>query len=158
MDAQPPYELDRVRVLRSRTMLRALLLRLGPFALSFLAGCARPEPAPAPPAAPTTSAAPEAPLPTAEPAAAEPKKRRPYEIHSACTDVVTVAFGDDPKAPSAGKRTLAPDSSIEGARNADGNQTVWLLDASGEPLVKVNVTRGMKRVEIGKSCRTLDAR
>jgi hypothetical protein len=35
---------------------------------------------------------------------------------------------------------------------------VWLLDDKGEPLVKVHVTRNMKRVEIGKSCRTIDAR
>lgn len=87
-----------------------------------------------------------------------PRKRRPFEVHSACTDVVTIAFVDDPKAPNTGKRTLAPNATIEGPRNADGNQTVVLLDDAGEPLAKVNVTRGMKRVEIGRSCRTLDAR
>jgi hypothetical protein len=134
-------------------MTRALLPCL---ALLTLAACAHNEPAPATPPAEAPPAA-EAPAPPAEPAA-EPKRRRPYEIYSACTDVVTIAFGEDPKASTAGRRTLAPGSSIEGARDADGNQTVWLLDASGEPLVKVNVTRGMKRVEIGKSCRTLDAR
>jgi hypothetical protein len=107
----------------------------------------------APPAAPAeTTAAPAAP---AEPAP-EPKKRKPYEISSNCNDVVSIAFGEDGKSGS--KRTLAPGSTIEGPRDNDGNQTIWLLDTKGEPLVKVRVTRGMSRVEIGKSCRTIDAR
>ena len=91
-------------------------------------------------------------------AAPEPTKpRKPFEVYNACTDVATVIVGD-PKAPDAGKRTVAPSSSIELPRDADGNQTVWLLDSKGEPLIDVRVTRGMKRVEIGRSCRTLDAR
>ncbi len=109
--------------------------------------------------APTTSATPPA---SAEPAAsAEPepaRKRRPYEIVSNCSDVVTIVFGENAKDPKAGKKTIAPSSTLEGVRDNEGNQTIWLLDTSGEPLVKVHVTRGMKRVEIGKSCRTLDAR
>lgn len=102
----------------------------------------------------SSSATPVAPSAEAEP----PRKRRPLEITSACSDVVTVLFADDPKTPNAGRRTIAPSASIDGPRDADGNQTVWLLDAAGEPLVKVRVTRGMKRVEIGRSCRTIDAR
>jgi hypothetical protein len=113
-------------------------------------------PTPEAPAAPAAAGS-EAPAASAEPAP-EPRKRKPFDITSQCGDVVTIAFGEDPKAASAGKRTLAPSSSIEGARNADGNQTVWLLDTNGEPLVKVHVTRGMKIVTIGRSCRTLDAR
>ncbi len=125
------------------------------------AACGSSEPAPAhpttePPSA-TALAAPAA--SSAVPAEAEaPKKRRPLEITSACSDVVTVLFAEDPKAPNAGRRTIAPSASIEGPRDAEGNQTVWLLDPAGEPLVKVHVTRGMKRVEIGRSCRTIDAR
>lgn len=128
-------------------------------ASAFLLACSGKEPTPASvpasPDAPVDAAVPEAP---AELTIPELKKRKPFEIYSTCADVVTVLFGEDPRSPNAGRRTIAPSSSIEGVRNADGHQTVWLLDASGEPLVKVNVTRGMKRVEIGRSCRTLDAR
>lgn len=128
----------------------------------LLVACGGKEPAPA--ASPASAATPEAPAASAEPPTqAEPppepaKPRKPFEVYNGCADVVTVVFAEDPKAASAGKRTIAPSASIEGPRNPDGNQTVWLLDASGEPLIKVNVTRGMKRVEIGRSCRTLDAR
>lgn len=112
---------------------------------------------PTPVTQPPASATP--PVASAETPAPEPHKpRKPFEVYSTCSDVVTVVFAVDPKAPTAGKRTIAPSSSIEGPRDNDGNQTVWLLDTNGEPLVKVNVTRGMKRVEIGRSCRTLDAR
>lgn len=86
------------------------------------------------------------------------RQRKPFPIHSQCTHVVTVVFGDDPKAAGAGKRTIAPDSTIDGPRDSDGKQTVWLLDEKGEPLpVKVHITRGMKQLEIGRSCTTLDA-
>lgn len=84
--------------------------------------------------------------------------RKPFPIHSSCSDITTIVFGEDPKAPGAGRRTVASNSSIDGPRDNEGKQTVWLLDAKGEPLVKVNVTRGMKQLEIGRSCRTLDAR
>ena len=70
-----------------------------------------------------------------------------------CTRVVTIVFGEDPKATGAGRRTIAPDSTIDGPRDAEGKQTVWLLDEKGEPLVKVHITRGMKQLEIGRSCR-----
>jgi len=128
-------------------------------ALSLVAvACGSPEPA----ASPATQASPPA-APSAEPAppaasaepAPEPKKRKPYTIVSTCSDVVTIAFGEDGKG---GKRTIAPSSSIDGPRDADGNQTIWLLDTKDQQLVKVRVTRGMSRVEIGKSCRTIDAR
>ncbi|MBX3220388.1 MAG: hypothetical protein KF795_07720 [Labilithrix sp.] len=142
------------------------LAELGRLVIGLLAvgaaaiACADKEPA-TPAALPATTEAPAS-TPPDEPAsaepAAEPRKRKPFEVYNSCADVVTIAFAADPKAPGAGKRTLAPSSAIEGVRNADGNQTVWLLDTNEEPLLKVEVTRGMKRVEIGKSCRTLDAR
>jgi hypothetical protein len=127
--------------------------------LLLLVACGeKKEPAtPTPVPEPASTAAPASPAASAEPAP-EPRKRKPFEVYSTCSDVVTVVFAADPKAANAGKRTIAPSSSIEGPRDNDGNQTVWLLDNNGEPLVKVNVTRGMKRVEIGRSCRTLDAR
>jgi hypothetical protein len=85
------------------------------------------------------------------------RQRKPFPIHSSCSDVVTIVFGEDPKAPGAGRRTVAPNSAIDGPRDAEGKQTVWLLDDKGEPTVKVHITRGMKQLEIGRSCRTLDA-
>jgi hypothetical protein len=94
-----------------------------------------------------------------ESAAESPKRsRKPFEIRNACTDVVTVVFGESPTAANAYQRKLAPSTTGDGPRDDEGNQTVWLLDETGEPLVKVRVTRGMKRVEVGRSCRTLDAR
>ena len=129
---------------------------------SLLLACGGKEPAPA--ASPSSTPAPDAVAASAEPAAEpepaqEPAKpRKPFEVYNGCADVVTVVFAEDPKAASAGQRSIAPSGTIEGPRNPDGNQTVWLLDQNNEPLIKVNVTRGMKRVTIGRSCRTLDAR
>ena len=133
---------------------RSDLLTLVAVTVPLACGNQAPPPAPPPPAAPFSHTAPLD-SSAAEP---EPVKRRPFEVSSACSDVVTVVFADDPKAPKAGRRTIAPSGSIEGPREPDGNQTVWLLDDKGEPLIKVHVTRGMKRVEVGKSCRTMDAR
>jgi hypothetical protein len=145
-------------------MLSRLKAKLPIAAFFCVLGCGTNEPAQAPTPAPT----PPEPPSSAEPAggtagaadqASEPRKRgRPFEVKNSCGDVSTVVFAEDPKAASAGRRTIAPSATIDGPRDNDGNQTVWLLDANGEPLVKVHVTRGMKRVEIGKSCRTLDAR
>jgi len=124
-----------------------------------LAACGGKESTPA--ATPAEPAASASPPPSAS-AAAEPeepaRRSRPLEVHSACSEVVTVVFAEDPKAADVGKRTVAPSSSIDAPRDKNGNQTVWLLDSSGQPLVNVRVTRGMKRVEVGRSCRTLDAR
>ena len=87
------------------------------------------------------------------------RQRKPFPIHSACARVVTVIFGDDPKAPSAGRRTIAPDSTIDGPRDAEGKATVWILDEKGEPLPMkpAQITRGMKQLDIGRSCTTYDA-
>jgi hypothetical protein len=143
---------------------RSLALTALAFVPLLLVACGGKEAAPAAAPSPGATATAEAAATSAEPTtqpepAPEPAKpRKPFEIYSACAEVVTVVFAEDPKAANAGKRTIAPSASIEGPRNPDGNQTVWLLDPSGEPLIKVNVTRGMKRVEIGRSCRTLDAR
>jgi hypothetical protein len=117
----------------------------------------------APPAAAASATAP----PSAGPAASEltdpsnppaPKKRRPLEIRNACGQIVTVVFGEDPNAKGAGSRTIAASSSIDGPRDDEGNLTVNLLDDRSQPIAKVHVTKRMTRVEIGASCRTLDAR
>jgi hypothetical protein len=147
-------------------------LWLAPALVLVLAACGnRPEPAAPSPSAPahaadsptpSASTLPAATAPPPEESGAEPGKgirpRRPFTIHSSCAEVVTVAFGEDPKAAGAGKRALASNAEIEGPRGPDGKQTVLLLDDKGEPIAKVHVTRGMKQVDIGRSCRTLDAR
>jgi hypothetical protein len=88
---------------------------------------------------------------------AKPRARKPFPIHSSCPEIVTIVFGEDPKAQGAGRRTVASNSSIDGPRDAEGKQTVSLLDDKGEPIAKVHINRGMKQLEIGRSCRTLDA-
>src|SRR3954453_12424436 len=57
---------------------------------------------------------------------AKPRARKPFPIHSSCPDVVTIVFGEDPKAQGAGRRTVASNSSIDGPRDAEGKQTVSL--------------------------------
>jgi hypothetical protein len=128
------------------------------FASLALFACASPPE----PVAPAATAEPEAEGSAAQPTAAQPatpaRRRKPFEIYNACAEVTTLVFSDDPKADDSSRRTISPFSTSEGPRDDEGNQTVWLLDEAGEPLVKVRVTRGMKRVEVGRSCRTLDAR
>jgi hypothetical protein len=126
--------------------------------LAFLAACGSSEAKPA--AEPTTTVAEKPPTELTDPQnpPAPPKKKRPLEIHNACNNVVTVVFGEDPNAKDSGQRTIAAGSSIDGPRDDNGNLTVHLLDEKSQPIVKVHVTRGMKKVEIGASCRTLDAR
>lgn len=103
----------------------------------------------------TASAAPEA-APSASPAALPAKKRKPYEIVNLCARPVNLVFGDDPKSPGAGKRVLAGGDKIDdGPRDPEGNQIIWLI-VRDEPLVKVRVSRGSKRVEVGTSCDTLE--
>lgn len=105
----------------------------------------------------TPSSTPEAtPAPTASAVAAPAKKRKPYEIANLCPRPVTILFGEDPKSPNVGTKTLAGNDKIDdGPRDADGNQIIHLM-VRGEPLVKVHVSRATKRVEVGTSCDTLE--
>ena len=136
-------------------MVRTELLCVVCFGLLFACG-SKP---PAAPASEAPSGAVSAMSDAAEPVQAEPppeaRKRKPFDVYNGCAEVVTIVFGEDPKGAA---QTLAPSATIEGPRDRAGNQTVWMLDEAGEPLLEVNVTRGMKRVEVGRSCRTLDAR
>lgn len=84
------------------------------------------------------------------------KKRKPYEIVNLCPRPATIIFGDDPKASTAGRKTLGGNDKIDdGPRDPEGNQIIWLI-VREEPLVKVRVSRGTKRIEIGTSCDTLE--
>lgn len=85
-----------------------------------------------------------------------PKKRRPYEIVNLCPTMVTLIYGEDPKGPNPQTAALAGNAKIdEGPRDNDGNQIIWLV-VRGSPLVKVRVSKGTKRVEVGTSCDTLE--
>lgn len=84
------------------------------------------------------------------------KKRRPYEIANLCPSMVTLIYGEDPKAAGAVTVSLGGNAKIdEGPRDNDGNQIIWLV-VRGSPLVKVRVSKGSKRVEVGTSCDTLE--
>lgn len=73
-----------------------------------------------------------------------------------CPRPVTIVFGEDPKAANAGRKTLAGNDKIDdGPRDNDGNQIIHLI-VRDEPLVKVRVSRGTKRIEVGTSCDTLE--
>lgn len=133
------------------------LLALGLLVLTSACGKSDPPPA-APASTSSASSGPPAPTASAEPEVSAAAKR-PLEVYNGCQDVATVVFGPDPKAPTASKRTIAAGATIPDApRTNDGTQTVFLLDATGASLVEVHVKKQMKRIEIGRSCRTLDAR
>lgn len=150
----------------SRSSLLALPLAWTSLALAACGGSSPPPATTAPPVAaesPTATGDTPAEKETAAGIAAAPPEptaaqRRPLDIASECPEIVTVAYADDPKDPKAGKRTLAQGTTEAAPRRGDGTQTVWLLDKDGEGLVKVSVTRGMRHVVVGRSCRTLDAR
>jgi len=129
--------------------------------LVFAVACGSKEPPAASPTE-TASASASAASPSVAPAPADsvsPLAKKPLEVVNGCADVVTVVFGEDPKSQTASKRQIAPSATIPDApRNNDGTQTVLLLDQGGAPIVKASVTKHMKRVEIGRSCRTIDAR
>ncbi|MBX3230532.1 MAG: hypothetical protein KIT84_02635 [Labilithrix sp.] len=112
-----------------------------------------PEASPVAPPAPASSPSPEA-------TPAVPKKRKAYEIVNLCPNVVTLLFdkggSEDPKAATVGSRTLAGNGRIDDPpRDNDGNQVIWLM-VRDAPLVRVRVSRGTTRVEVGTSCDTLE--
>ena len=119
----------------------------------------------APPQTPATASPPAPPEPAAStaPSDAAPAQtgaqKRPLELQSFCLSPTTIYVGPDPKAGGTGKREVAAQGTLSPIeRRADGTQTVWLLDEAGAPLIKVDINSGMRKIEIGKSCRTLDAR
>ena len=79
------------------------------------------------------------------------------EIHNACTDAVPIYFGEQPNGTTGDFVTLRGDGTSHVPRREHGELTVWIVDDKGFGLAHVKVTRRMKRVEIGPSCRTLHA-
>jgi hypothetical protein len=118
-------------------------------------------PPPAPAASPPPPSANAPPAETAAPAQPEPPPSRPLpdvQILNLCHDVALLAYGTPPnmkedalgRFPGDGGEGKAP-------RERDGTLQVTLVDAKGSVLAEVQVTRRMKKVEIGRSCRTLYA-
>jgi len=129
------------------------------FALLFTAlGCGNKQDATPPPSTPPETKATTTPAQSAEPPPEPPKpKGKPFEVSNTCKDVITISVGD-PAAASSGRRTIAPSGSVEVERDSEGNQVIAIMKENNTPLgPTVHVTRGMKRVEIGRSCSTLNA-
>jgi hypothetical protein len=79
------------------------------------------------------------------------------DIHNDCTDSVPLFLGDKPKFGSGTKTSVSSNSTTSFPRDSDGTLTIWIIDAEENGLASVHVTKRMKKVEIGRSCRTMDA-
>ena len=79
------------------------------------------------------------------------------DVHNDCTDSVPLFLGDKPKFGSGTKTSVSSNSTTTFPRNSDGTLTVWIIDEQENGLASVHVTKRMKKIEIGRSCRTLDA-
>jgi hypothetical protein len=99
--------------------------------------------------------------PHAEEASTDGDRRPPVtpnvEIHNACTEAVPIYFGEQPNGTTGDFVTLRGDGTSHVPRREHGELTVWIVDDKGFGLAHVKVTRRMKRVEIGPSCRTVHA-
>ena len=80
------------------------------------------------------------------------------EVHNDCSDSVPIFIGDTPKFGNGTKTSMSGNSTTSYPRNGDGTLTLWILDEHDNGLASVHVTKRMKHVEVGRSCRTLDAR
>lgn len=80
------------------------------------------------------------------------------EVHNDCSDSVPIFVGEQPKFGSGTKTSMSGNSTTTYPRNGDGTVTIWIIDDHENGLASVHVTKRMKHVEIGRSCRTLDAR
>ncbi len=121
-------------------------------------GCASAPPKPLPPS-PPPAFAPAEPLGSELPdagAAAPAKPPRPLEIRSECHEPVSVFYGKTPGGPGT-RAVIEGEATVSATRDADGTLTVWITDEKGDGLASVQVSRRMRRVDIGGSCRTLYA-
>ena len=135
--------------------MRSLALLVPALCLS----CASAPPQPSPPPAPSASApvASASAAPAAEP---EPEPKRqlpPVEVINLCHDVALLAYGEPPDVKPESIGRFMGDATGAAARERDGTLPVALVDDKGNVLSKVNVSRRMKKLEIGRSCRTLYA-
>jgi hypothetical protein len=89
----------------------------------------------------------------------EPKKALPpLAVTNQCHDVALLAYGDPPNMkPDALGRFMGDGAEGAVPRVNDGPLTVTLVDDKGTSFAVVHVTRHMRKLEIGRSCRTLYA-
>jgi hypothetical protein len=79
-------------------------------------------------------------------------------IVNQCHEVAILAYGDPPNMKPGDLGRLVGDGGEGRApRERDGTLPVALVTEKGEVLAQVRVSRRMKRLEIGRSCRTLYA-
>lgn len=131
--------------------MRVLLL----FAIGVLAAaCASPPNAPPPVVAATIEPAQTDPEPA--PGPGRTKAPRPLEIRNDCHEPVIVLYGNVLGASSP-HAVIPGETSSNATRDPDGTLTVWIVDDKDAGLATVQVSRRMRKVEIGKSCRTLYA-
>jgi hypothetical protein len=129
--------------------------------LVLLAACgASPPPAQKLPetATPVSSAAPPA-TGASTSAAPEPPPQRALpdvDVINLCHDVALLAYGEPPNMKDLG-RFIGDGGEGKAPRERDGTLAVALVDDKGTTLANVVVTRRMKKLEIGRSCRTLYA-
>jgi hypothetical protein len=126
----------------------------------FLAAACGSTPPPPPQPPDTTPPAPPASVASA-PASAEPEPppSRPLpdvDILNQCHDVAYLAYGEPPNMKDLG-RFVGDGGEGRAPRERDGTLAVSLVDDKGQVFAKVVVTRRMKKLEIGRSCRTLYA-
>jgi hypothetical protein len=129
--------------------------------LAVVTSCASAPPtATAPPVAseaPVVADAGPAPVATQEPEAEPKRQRPPVEVVNLCHDVALLAYGEPPNFKTESLGRFMADATGTAPRERDGTLAVTLVDDKGNALAKVSVSRHMKKLEIGRSCRTLFA-
>jgi hypothetical protein len=94
-----------------------------------------------------------APVPDADPT----KKKRSFTLTSECDQTVSLFYGEDPQKGEGARISLDARKTATPERIDEARSRLWLLDGEGRPLAHVRVSRGMKTVTVGSSCRTLNA-
>jgi hypothetical protein len=108
---------------------------------AIFAGCAAPEPPRSPPA---------------ELATPPPRPAATVQVFNTCDKDVVFHYGPLAQEGSGTATTLAANMSTTVPRQPDGTLAVWLVNKGA--IAAVSVTPRMTRVDVGKSCWTLDAK
>jgi hypothetical protein len=107
-----------------------------------LVACAgEPPPVPSTPTSPPPSAA---------------AKTSAVQIYNTCDKDVVFHYGAQAQEGAGTATTLAANMSTTVPRGSDGTLAVWLVNKGA--IASVSITPRMQRVDIGKSCWTLDAK
>ena len=121
-------------------------------ALALVAACGSP---PAPTTLTPTPTPTPAPTPTPTPTPL--RELPPVEVQNLCQEVAVLAYGEPPNLKPESLDRFVGGGNGSAARGRDGTLPVTLVDDKGNALSKVHVSRRMKKLEIGRSCRTLYA-